>query len=291
MLGQLSACSSPHPAVSDLIRAEADANPQFRNSAEYLIWSHRAGRRDVDLFRACLAHAGSFTFRRTEPDEVYDLLVDPDLWQIPAETLCVALTQPPDFDTDPQLRAVFCELFPNNERSRTMLADLEAWFRSDEPRDRREWIDSLTIAVRCSPASVLPVIVERAHHQIMLRDAAALFPLLTGPLLRRLRHDPDAVTALRSAIQDAASADTSTPIWAQVPQARPALDSAMNTQRSYLLATALDHAGLLDEGTATLARTMLTAINPDVVVHNPFTGAERRAHVAAASLDHTPFGS
>ncbi|OJX98417.1 MAG: hypothetical protein BGO96_04445 [Micrococcales bacterium 73-15] len=288
VLGQLSTCSSPHPAVSELIRAEADANPQFRNSAEYLLWSHRGRRRDLDLFLACLTHVGSSTSGRTGPDEVYDLLVDPDSWHIPADTLHDTLTQQPSLDTDPQLRALFCELFPNDERSRTMFADLEAWFRSDEPRDRREWTDSLTIAVRCSPASVLPVIVERAHHQIMLRDAAELFPLLTGPLLRRLRHDPDAVKALRSAIEDPASADATTPIWAQTPEGGQADDPAIDTQRSYLFATVLDHAGLLDESTAPIVRNALTAINPDVVVHDPFTGTERSARAAAVTLTRHP---
>ncbi|MFE5291419.1 NACHT domain-containing protein [Isoptericola sp. NPDC056618] len=290
VLGQLSTCSSPHPAVSELIRAEADANPQFRNSAEYLLWSHRTGRHDVDLYRACLEHAGSSTFRRTEPDEVYDLLVDPDLWQIPVEALRDALTQQPYFEIDPRLRALFCELFPNDRRSRAMFADLVAWFQSDEPRDRREWIDSLTIAIRCSPANVLPAIVERAHQQLMLQDASDLSPMLTGPLLRRLRHDASAATALRSAIVDPASADTNTPIWAQAPQATETRDPVMNTQRSYLLATFLDHAGLLDDGTAAIARTMLTATNPNVVVHDPFTGVERSARAAAVTLDYPPTG-
>ncbi|WP_375432606.1 NACHT domain-containing protein [uncultured Friedmanniella sp.] len=289
VLGQLSTSSSPHLSVSELIREEAEANPHFRNSAEYLLWSHRDGRRDLDLFVACLTSEGFLTSSWRETNEVYDLLVDPDSWQIPADTLRDALTRQPGFDTDPQLRALFCELFPIDERSRTMFAGLEAWFRADDPRDSREWIDSLAVAVRSSPASILPTIVERAHHQIMLRDAADLFPLLTGPLLRRLRHDPDAVTALRSAVQDPASADISTPIWAQTPEVGQTHDLAINTQRSYLWAAVLDHAGLLDESTATIARHPLTATNPDAVVHDPFTGSERVARAAAATLTrHSP---
>ncbi|WP_157749541.1 NACHT domain-containing NTPase [Jatrophihabitans sp. GAS493] len=288
VLGVLSTSSSPHPSVGELVRAEADANPQFRSSADYLLWLHRGGRRDLDLFAACLTREGSSTLNRTETDEVYDLLVDPDSWQIPADTLRDALTQQPGFETDPQLRAVFCELFPNDERSRTMFADLETWFSAEDPRDRREWIDSLAVAVRCSPASVLPAIVERAHQQIMLRDAADLFALLTGPLMRRLRHDPDAVTAFRSAIQDPASADTSTPIWAQTPETEHIREPAIDSQRSYLLATVLDHAGLLDDSTARIARDTLTSTNPDVVVHDPFTGAERPARAAAITLTRHP---
>ena len=61
VLRQLSTSSSPHPAVSELIRAESDANSQFRNTVEYLLWSHRNGRRDLDLFLACLTSAGSST--------------------------------------------------------------------------------------------------------------------------------------------------------------------------------------------------------------------------------------
>lgn len=288
VLGQLSTSSSPHPSVNELIRTEADTNPQFRNSAEYLLWSHRGGRRDLDLFIACLTNASSATSSRNETNEVYDLLVDQDSWQIPADTLRDALTQQPSFDTDPELRALFCELFPTDERSRTMFADLEAWFRADDPRGRREWIDSLAVAVRSSPPRVLPVIVERGHHQIMIRDAVDLFPLLTGPLLRRLRHDPDAVTAIRSAIHDPASADTSTPIWAQETEGGRIRDPAIDTQRSYLLATVLDRAGLLDESTASIARDALTVMNPDMVVHDPFTGTERSARAAAVTLTRHP---
>lgn len=287
VLGQLSSTSSPHSSVSELIRAEADANPQFRSTAEYLLWSHRGGRRDLDLFIACLTSVGSSTSSRRETNEIYDLLVDPDSWQIPTDTLRDVLTKQPELDTDPELRAFFSELLPTDERSRTMFADLEAWFRADDPRERREWIDTLAVAVRSSPASVLPVIAERAHHQIMLRDAADLFPLLTGPLLRRLRHDPDAATALRSAIQDPASTDTSTPIWAQTPEGERTRDPAIDTQQLYLLAAVLDHAGLLDENTATIARDALTT-NPDVVVHDPFTGAERPARAALVTLTRHP---
>lgn len=284
VLGQLSASSSPHPAVSDLIHAEADANPQFRKGKEHLLWSYRNGRRDLGLFVACLTGEGSSTSSWRDASEVYDLLVDTDTWQIPADTLHDALTQQPGFETNPQLRALFCELFPNDERSRTMFADLEAWFRADDHRERREWIDTLAVAVRSSTPDVLPSIVTRAHQQILLRDAVNVFPLLTGPLLRRLHHDGDAVNALRSAIQDPASADTSTPIWAQAPGARQTRDPEVNTQQVYVLSTVLNHAGLLDESTATIARSTLTATNSDVVVHDPFSGAERPARAAAVSV-------
>ncbi|WP_308820054.1 NACHT domain-containing protein [Pseudonocardia alni] len=289
VLGQLSCSSSPHPSVNELIRAEADTNPHFRNSAEYLLWSHRGGRRDLNLFSACLLNASSAASSRSETNEVYDLVVDRDAWQVPAEALRGALTERPSFDTDPTLRALFCELFPIDGRSSTMFADLEAWFRADESRERREWIDTLAIAVRCSPPRVLPVIVERGHHQIRIRDAVNLFPLLTGPLLRRLRHDPDAVTAIQSAIHDPASADKSTSIWAPVNEDGQTPAPTIDTQRVYLLATVLHRAGLLDESTASIARETLTVINPDVVVHDPFTGAELSARTAAVSLARHPY--
>lgn len=58
----------------------------------------------------------------------------------------------------------------------------------------------------------------------------------------------------------------------------------MNTQQVYVLSTVLNHAGLLDESTATIARSTLTATNSDVVVHDPFSGAERPARAAAVSV-------
>ncbi|WP_156174955.1 MULTISPECIES: hypothetical protein [unclassified Leucobacter] len=292
VLRRLSTSLSTHPVVNELIRAEADTNPQFRASAEYLLWLHRGGRRDLDLFIACLAHVDSGASDRREAAEIYDLLVDPNSWQIPADVLRDALTQHPGFDTDPEIRALFCELFPNDEHSRALFADLESWFRDGAPRERREWIDSLAIALRSCPPRTLPVIVERAHHQIMLRDATELFPLLTGPLLRRIRYDTDAVIALRAAIQDPASSDSSTPIWDQAPKEGYTRGPALDTQRAYLLATVLDHVGLLDESTATVVRETLIIANPDVVIHNPFTGAESPARVAAVALTkHLPIRS
>jgi len=288
VLGQLSNSSSLHPSVIELIRAEADANPDFRNSAEYLLWLHRGGRRDLDLFVACLKTFSSTTSDRSERNEIYELLVDPGSWQISADALRAALTQQPSSDTNPQLRALFCELFPQDERSREMFADLEAWFDADDPRQRREWVDTLAIVTRSSPHSALPVIVERAHHQIMLSDAVNLFRLLTGPVLRRLRRDADAVAAVRAAVHDPASADATTSIWAQAAEARPAGSPAVYTQQVYLMAAFLDHAGLLDESAATSARETLTIRHPDVVVHDPFTGAERPARAAAATLTRHP---
>lgn len=287
VLGRLSTSSSLHPLVGELIRAEADSNPQFRNSVEFLLWSHRSGRRDLDLFVACLTNRGSSISFHRMTDELYDLIVNIDSWQISADELRDALTQQPEFETDPELRALFCELFPTDERSRMMFTDLETWFRSDDTRGRREWVDTLAVAVRCSPVDALPVIIERAHYQIMLQDAGDMFPLLTGPLLRRLRRDSDAAAALRSAIEAPASADTSTPIWGQTSENERLSDPAICTQRCHLFAEVLNQAGLLDEKTAALARDMLNA-NPDVVVHNPFTGAERSARVALGTLTRHP---
>ena len=61
-------------------------------------------------------------------------------------------------------------------------------------------------------------------------------------------------------------------------------DPANYTRQSYLLATVLAQAGLLDEGTSTIVLDTLTAANPDVVVQDPFTAAERPARAAAVNL-------
>ena len=274
VLRQLSVTPAPHPAVGELIRVEAATNPKFRASAEYLLWSHRGGRRDLDLFHACLECASSSSSRRGE-DEIYDLLVDPSAWQIPADLMRSAVLNQPAFDIRPVLRAIFCELFPTDERSLAMFAELEAWFRADGLRERREWIDSLTVAIRSSPASVLPTILERGHHQIQQLNAADLFPMLTGAVVRRLRLDPDAVTSMRSVMLDPASADTRTSIWAPTPEGGEHRDGTKGAQQSYLLACTLLHAGMLDDNTGTIVHDTLAATAPDVVVHDPFTGVER----------------
>ena len=282
VLRHLSYAQFTHPTISELILTEAESNSRFRASSEYLLWSHRAGRRDLDLYIACLDGADRSRSRQGDLDELYDVLVDPGAWDIPIETLRESLKDRQGFDSDPILRALFYELFPADELSRQMFTDLETWFRTDKPRERREWVDTLAVAVRCSPATTLPIIIDRAHHQI--RDAPELIPMLTAPLQRRLRQDPHAVTALRSVMLNPASADSSTPIWAPTRTVEGQRDPVVDARRSFLLAVVLQHAGLLDEKAAATVGDVLVTDTPDVVVSDPFNGAERSLRTIAGKL-------
>lgn len=284
VLRRLSYAQFTHPTISELIRVEAESDPSFRASTEYLLWSHRGGRRDLDLYLACLDGADRSRSRRGDLNELYDILVDPGAWDIHIETLRQALKVRQGFNFDPMLRALYCELFPADELSRQMFTDLEAWFRTNSPRERRDWIDSLAVAVSCSPATVLPIIVDRAHHQILTRDATELIPLLTAPLQRRLRKDPDAVAALRSVMLNPASADSRTPIWETVRTIEDRRDPVVDARRSFILAVILQHAGLLDEKAAATARDVLATNTPDVVANDPFSGAERSLRNLAGRL-------
>lgn len=82
--------------------------------------------------------------------------------------------------------------------------------------------------------------------------------------------------------------DAGTPIWAERVQDRQNRDQVILTQRCYLLATVLDHVGLLDEITATTAREALIPAHLDEVVHDPFTGAERPVREAIMTLTKHP---
>lgn len=283
VLRYLTHAQAPHPAITELILAEAAMDPNFRASKEYLLWSHHGGRRDLELYLACLDSADRRNRNDDDPDEIYPLLVDLAAWDIPADTLRTTLRGRPGSDVDPVLRAVFCELFPTDEVSRQLFDDLQGWFQIVGPKPHREWLDSLVIAVRASPATALPIIVIRAHHQIIVRNASHLLPLLTAPLGRRLRHDPAAVGALREVMLDPAAADTTTPIWAPLQDSNSPRDAFADARSTYLLATILQRFGLLDEATAAAVRDTLTA-TPDVVVANPFTGTERSLRAVAGTL-------
>jgi len=281
VLRHLSYAQPTHPEITELIRAEAASDPAFRTSTEYLLWSHRGGRRDLDLFLACLD--GADRRDNGEPDEIYDLLVDPTAWDITADVLRDTLGNQHGFDFDPIVRALLCELFPTDEVTQRMFTDLEEWFRTAAPKQQREWFDSLAIAVRSSPAVALPIIVDRAHHQILIRDAPHLLPMLIAPLMRRLRQDPDAATAMRTVMLDPGSADTSTPIWAPIQTTDAPRNPVADARRTFLLAVLLQHSGLLDETAAATVRNTLST-TPDVVVDDPFTGAEQSLHTIAGAL-------
>lgn len=286
VLRDLSHAQTTHPGITELILREADSNNGFRTSTEYLLWSHRNGRRDLELFLACLDSSAQSRDGYQEPSEAYAALVDADAWDISDDDLRETMRNRPHLDSDPTLRALFCELFPADDASRRMFTELEAWFQAGTPRARRDWLDTLAIAVRASPARLLPIIVERAHKRLVVQDAPQLIPLLTAPLLRRLQQDPVATAAVRAVMNDPSSADTNTPAWAPTHETKDGRDAeaAILAQRTFLLATVLQHAGLLDEQSAVSVRNNLIHENPDLVVLDPFTGVERPLRIVADTL-------
>ncbi len=89
---------------------------------------------------------------------------------------------------------------------------------------------------------------------------------------------------MRSVMLDPTSADTHTLIWATTHDAQEIFEPVADAQRSYLLATALYHAGLLDDQIATSVRNRLTTASPDMVVQDPFTGAEGPSRAVLSAL-------
>ncbi|MGC7103037.1 hypothetical protein ACPZ19_50965 [Amycolatopsis lurida] len=99
--------------------------------------------------------------------------------------------------------------------------------------------------------------------------------MFTEPLMRRLRVDPDAVEAFKTALNAPMGIRENSPImaapWDPIADACPGLQPL---QRMYLFAVVLRQAGALPQPDAAAAIQVLESASPDTVVHNPFTNNE-----------------
>jgi len=282
VLRHLSRAQHAHPDLDELIRTEASSDSSFRESREYLLWAHRSGQRDLDLF---LALTDKVNHRPTEgrADEVYELLLRATDWDVTDDELLAALRNRLSSRRDLALRALVCELFPEDAVSHELYAELESWFTTRDSV-HREWFDTLAIAISCSPAPVLPLIAERAYNLLIERDSVPLLPLLTGPFVRRVRRDSSASKVIQSIVlQPEATNHASTPIWAPQHSTVPPAGAAASARRVFLFASVLRRAGRLDEETAAAADLTLSAV-PHTVVKDPFTGVERTLYASIGTL-------
>lgn len=283
---ELTRAPAPHPRIRDLIVTAAESSDEFRSAPGFLTWLHRDGRKDPVLFEACLSalHARRF---HEEPDGLYEILVDAKAWDVPDDTARQLIQGRRQFAINETVRALFAERFPADPVTRSWYDELEEWFRIDGPRGLRQWQDTLAVAVRASPAEVLPTIVERAHEQLRQQELPELLRDLTAPLLRRLRVDPEAVAQTRAAMLHPLDARPDTPLW-QPPLAQRALTAGDAARRSYLHARSLQRAGFLDARLAAEIRSTLLAAGSEAVAHDPFLNVEASLRNLSGVLTRPP---
>lgn len=271
VLLQLARAPSLHPRVHDLIVTAAESDSTFRSDPSFLIWSHRNGRKDAALLEACLNAVCTYRFNE-RPSGLYEILVDENAWDVSDTALRELIGGEHRLETS-EARSLFAERFPTHHVTRSWYSELEEWFRTDGPRDPRQWRETLTLAVSASPADVLPTIIERAYEQLHLLEIPEMFGDLIAPLLRRLRCDHEAVAQINAAMRDPFAARAETPLWqTQGAHHPPTPDIA--ARLSYVHARSLQRAGMLTSDDGVEIRSTLLKTGAEVVAHDPFLGVE-----------------
>jgi hypothetical protein len=183
-------------------------------------------------------------------------------------------------------RAAYVMLFPAHEWTHSQLASMQAWF--DSPANERDqrgpatWLEATTLTFMATPADVLPVLLPRLFHPPRFERVKEPVWKSTWPLLRRLEADPQAVQALTGALDGSVPAATSslfeTLAWATSP---PEHESA---RRVFLTARALQFAGELTPTGLETSLAVLAAVDPRVLVVDPFVDITGPLRVLGTSL-------
>ena len=289
MLGRLKHARHRTPPSANSIHAEADANPHFRNSAEYLSlvasrWTPRSRPLPRLPDKPRLLHLKPERHKRgLRPAGRSGLVADPRRHAPRRAHAGVRFRHRP---------ATAGVVLPNCSRSTSAVARcLPTWRPGSSPTIPGIVANGSTRSP--SPSGPhRPVSCPRSSDEPTARSCSGT-PPTCSPCWARCCAD-SATTPERSPHFDPrsspASADTAAPRSGRRrpelgrPQTRRSTPSSPTCWQQFL-----DHAGLLDENTATIAAgTRFTTINPDVVVHDPFSGAERPARVAAVTLTKHP---
>jgi hypothetical protein len=179
-------------------------------------------------------------------------------------------------------RALWALLFPQDPLTQRWLSALGAWFakgpqRSGEPAS---WLEVCALCLGAAPAVDLPAIIERLFHPMRLELLGDSHWEMTVPLLHRLRHDTEAVEALRSSVGEAAAQGSPlfAPGWSPDrvlhaaagprPEAEALEDAA---RRAFVGAMALRRAGHLEAADVAACVHAVQRVDPRTSVVDPFT--------------------
>lgn len=205
-------------------------------------------------------------------------------------------------------RTVWALLNPDDPQTQTWLAGLARWFATGPKLDRQPstWLEVSALCVGATPAADLPAILGRMFYPARAEYFADSLWELTVPLLYRLRHDADAVEALRASLLGDPIAETA-PYFAPSgpgmhvhpgsrqsgqdgPDARPgAIDHAEGYldalgRRVFVTALALKHSGHLSPDDLRAAFHTLRRADPRSVVVDPFANQAGPLRIAGTAL-------
>jgi hypothetical protein len=150
-MSALATVAPRHPAIADMLRREADAEPALRQDRHFLLWAKEENGGDEATLRALARKLGDTTHRWQ--DTVLDSLLDRESWNVTDEAFKAILTEgaaggrPARIYASEKL-AAYVQLFPADSLSVAALRDLESWFQTDRAtREPRGWGDTLAIAL------------------------------------------------------------------------------------------------------------------------------------------------
>lgn len=188
-------------------------------------------------------------------------------------------------------RTVWTLLRPDDRQTQTWLAGLAQWFATGGDPDRQPatWLEVSALCFGATPTIDLPAIIGRLFHPNRAEQLDDSLWMLTMPLLHRLRHDVEAVDALRASLSDAPIAET-TAFFSSANSKTPAIDDpsqdvsdagsgtldrsaedfASLARRVYVTALALKHSGHLAPDDLRAVTRILQRADPRLVVLDPF---------------------
>jgi hypothetical protein len=188
VMSALATVASRYPAITEMLRREADSNATLREDRHFLLWAKEENKGDEGVLRALVTNLDEV--RHGRHDQGLDSLLDRDSWK------CVrrrvqgrphrGRERRPADDLMGGKPIAYTQLFPAVSLSIAVLRDLETWFEVvPARRGHRSWDETLAIALGAAEPQDLPAIATRAHTR--LRMAQLEQANLGGAQLRQAR--------------------------------------------------------------------------------------------------------
>lgn len=306
VLRALAAAAPSSPAIAELLEQRmATEQAEHSTSRTELMLNKTPAGIDFLIHEQSRTHDNlQRVLRSTEPDPTdgdrhgirerwaFTRLLQP--WDITADELEEALREAGKRNPDGMAslrdgavaRAAYVMLFPQNQATRDQLAHLQGWFESaPDQRDQRvpvTWLEATTVTFMATQADQLPLHLERIFHLPRFERTDEPVWIFTAPLLRRLDTDPDTVQALSDVLDGTALTATTSLFLDQISNTGPAdHDTA---RRVFLAARTLKAAGQLTASRLEAALNVLRAVDPRLVVADPFIDSTGPLRVLGAAL-------